>query len=367
MLNLAVAVPRKGESMKTASVVAALCLGASLLGRSALAADVSGGATIVPITGGLPAGSFDIKTDAASIFLERAVLFKENGWFTKDKEVAITAKMSINSRKRNSSSTTLTISRVYKFDVKTYDDGRVEIPIKSLPLLDTFNLSGEDYLVTSIVMDLFLSKKKEKTDFTKTLETVIEVSKRIPIPVNPYAEYASVFGDSFSQVVERAIQEGADTVPFASFGLRFLQGSTSAAYTEKPGVHAIVIAGKAQEPGVLPLEKLDGKSLAYDEIAGLSYAGNRVKNNHIIVRVTASTDPWKSLASSKDTLERLYAEGKGALAFSKAQGISAPNLAAIIKRQDASDTFTLSSAETVQFESAIKEFNNIRASSVFQF
>ena len=273
--------------MKTASVIAALCWAPRCWGHCQRVR-VSG-ATIVPIANDLPSGTFDIKTDAASIFLERAVLFKENGWFTKKGRVAITAKMSINSRKRNSSSTTLTISRVYKFDVKTYDDGRVEIPIKSLPLLDTFNLSGEDYLVTSIVMDLFLREKK--TEFTKTLETVIEVSRKIPIPVNPYAEYASVFGDSFSQVVERAINEGADTVPFASFGLRFLQGGRAAAYTERPGVHAILIAGKAQEPGVVPLEKLNGKSLVYDDIVGLTYDGNRVKNNHIIVRVIASTDP----------------------------------------------------------------------------
>ncbi len=353
--------------MKTASVIAALCLGTSLLGGAASASEASGGATIVPIANDLPSGTFDIKTDAASIFLERAVLFKENGWFTKDKEVAITAKMSINSRKRNSSSTTLTISRVYKFDVKTYDDGRVEIPIKSLPLLDTFNLSGEDYLVTSIVMDLFLSKRKEKTEFTKTLETVIEVSRKIPIPVNPYAEYASVFGDSFSQVVERAINEGADTVPFASFGLRFLQGGRAAAYTERPGVHAILIAGKAQEPGVVPLEKLNGKSLVYDDIVGLTYDGNRVKNNHIIVRVIASTDPWKSWASAKDTLERLSVEGKSALAFSKEQGIPAPNLAAILKRQDTADSVLLTSTENGQFESAIREFNDIRAASAFRF
>lgn len=71
--------------MKTASVIAALCLGTSLLGGAASASEVSGGATIVPIANDLPSGTFDIKTDAASIFLERAVLFKENGWFTKER------------------------------------------------------------------------------------------------------------------------------------------------------------------------------------------------------------------------------------------------------------------------------------------
>lgn len=331
------------------------------------AAEYSGGATISPISDGLPATSFSLKTDAVSLYLEKAILFKDNGWFTKDKEVAITARMSINSRKRIGSSSTLTISRVYKFDVSIYDDGRIEIPLKSLPLLDTFNLSGDDYLVTSVVMDLFLSKKKDKSDFTKTLETVIEVSKKIPVPVTPYAEYASIFGDTFSQVVDKAIDEGADTVPFATFGLRFLQGEKAAAYTERPGIHAIVIGSTSKEAGVVALDKLDGKSLSYNDIEGLKYAGAKVRNNHLIVRVTASTDPWKSLASTKDVLERISAEGKAALAFSGSRGISAPNLDAIVKSQANAKSATKIELDSHQLESAVKELNAIRATKTLKF
>lgn len=338
-----------------------------LISCIANATDSPGGATIIPISDGLPATSFNLKTDAASIYLEKAILFKDNGWFTKDKEVAITARMAINSRKRTGSSTTLTITRVYKFDVSIYDDGRIEIPLKSLPLLDTFNLSGEDYLVTSVVMDLFISKKKDKTDFSKTLQTVIEVSKKIPIPVSPYAEYASIFGDAFSQVVDKAIEEGADTVPFASFGLRFLQGEKAAAFTEKPGIHAIVIGSSSKEAGVIALEKLDGKILAYNDIEGLKYGGSRVRNNHIIVRVTASTDPWKALASTKDVLERISTEGKAALTFSKTQGISTPNLHAIVDSQTNAKSATKIDVDSYQLESAVKELNTIRSSKTLKF
>ena len=108
------------------------------------------------------------------------------------------------------------------------------------------------------------------------------------------------------------------------FGTSSKDATAAITHAEDPGrigayfhyVHAILIAGKAQEPGVEPLEKLNCKSLVYDDIVGLTYDGNRVKNNHIIVRVIASTDPWKSWASAKDTLERLSVEGKSALAFS---------------------------------------------------
>jgi hypothetical protein len=335
--------------------------------QCASAADNPGGATIIPIPDGLPTTTFNLKTDAASIFLEKAILYKNNGWFTKDKEVAITARMSINSRKRTGSSSTLTITRVYKFDISLYDDGRIEIPLKSLPLLDTFNLSGDDYLVTSIVMDLFLSKKKDKSEFTKTLETVIEVSKKIPIPITPYAEYASVFGDTFSQVVDKAIDEGADTVPFATFGLRFLQGDKAASYTEKPGIHAIVIGSSSKEAGVIPLEKLVATNLVYNDIEGLKYSGAKVRNNHLMVRVTASTDPWKALASAKDVLERISAEGKPALAVSAARNIQTPNLSAIVKIQTDAKSATKVDVDAKQLESAVKELNIVRASKNIKF
>lgn len=331
------------------------------------AAEYAGGATIAPISDGAPGTAFSLKTDAVSLYLEKAILFKDNGWFTKDKEVAITARMNINSRKRASSSSTLTITRAYKFDVSIYDDGKIEIPLKSLPLLDTFNLSGEDYLVTSVVMELFLSKKRDRSEFTKTLETVIEVSKKIPIPVTPYAEYASIFGDTFSQVIDKAIDEGAETIPFATFGLRFLQGEKAAAYTERPGIHAIIIGSASKEAGVIALEKFDGKNLAYNDVEGLKYAGIRVKNNHLIIRVTASTDPWKALASTKDVLELISTEGKTAIAYSNTTGIDAPHLKAIVATQANSKSPTKIPVEPHQLESAVKELNEIRATSKLKF
>lgn len=347
--------------LTVASLSLILCI------ANAAATTITGGGTIIPISEVLNATPFDIKTDAASIYLEKAVLFKNNGWFTNDKEVAITARMSINSKKKSGPSNPLTITRAYKFDVSTYDDGRIEIPLKGLPLLTAFNLSGDDYYVTDVVVDLFISKKKEKSDFTKTLETIIDVSRKIPIPASPYAESASIFGDIFSQVVDKAIDEGADTAPLASFGLRFLPGAPALSVTEKPGLHAILMGSSSKEAGIIALEKFDGKSLAYDNIEGLKYGGNRVRNNHLVVRVVASTDYWKAIAATKNVLERISAEGKSALTFSKSQGITTPNLNAIVNSQTSAKSATKIDVDSHQLESAVKELNTIRATKTINF
>ncbi|AFM24870.1 hypothetical protein [Desulfomonile tiedjei] len=322
------------------------------------AEEFSGGATILPIDEGLPQSAFNLKTDTASIYLEKAVLFKENGWITRDKEIAVTARMTINSQKKDRTSGSLTISRVYKFDVSIYDDGKIEIPLKSLPLLDTFRLSGSEYFVTSIIVDLSLSKKRDKTDFSKTLQTIIAVSKKIPVPGNPYVEFASVFGDSWSEVIDNAIKEGADTVPFASFGVRFLQGEKAAYYTEKPGVHAIVIGPSQRDSGALPLENLVGKNLSYDAVEGLKYQGSRLKNNHMIVRIIASTDPWLAALAMHETVKRIDTEASAAIALSKAKKLPSYNLEALVEASpsEKSDVLTLGN----RWEGAIKELNAIR-------
>lgn len=330
---------------------------------SANADTFSGGATIVPVSDGLPETTFNLKTDTASIYLEKAVLFKENGWFTEDKEVAISARMTINSQKRDRTGGSLTISRVYKFDVSVYDDGKIEIPLRSLPLLETFRLSGSEYVVTSVIVDLSLSKKKSKTDFSKTLETVIAVSKKIPIPGNPYAEYASVFGDSFSEVVDNAIKEGADTVPFATFGVRFLEGEKAARYTEKPGVHAIVIGPSSKSSGAIPLEGLVGKSLSYNDVEGLKHQGTRLKNNYMIVRVTASTDPWLAALAKFEAIDRIGNEAPAAIAFSKEKGLPSKNLEnlrVIIASQPGKNATSIA-IDPQKIEGAIGELNAIRA------
>ena len=338
-----------------------LAISTIAIATNAVGDEYSDGAAIVPIPDGLNTSKFEIKTDAVSVDLEKAILRKENGWFTDDKEVAITARVNISSRKRGGAATTLTVSRVYKFDVNIYEDGRIEIPLRSLPLLDTYNLAGDDYLVTAIVIDLFLSKKKGKSGFTKTLETVIEVSKKIPVPVNPYGEFASVFGDTFSRVVDQAVEEGAETVPFASFGLRFFAGDKAASYTERPGVHAILIGSDSKKAGTVDLKTFDATKLSYETANGLSYNGSKVRNNHLIVSVKASTDPWKALAAASETLERISVEGGSAVKFSRSAGYLSSNLETILDAQRKAKSPTALNFDPEVLEEAVTELNVIRA------
>ncbi|MFL6623494.1 MAG: hypothetical protein ACJ8NR_12945 [Sulfurifustis sp.] len=80
----------------------------------------------------------------------------------------------------------------------------------------------------------------------------------------------------------------------------------------------------------------------------------------MIVRVTASTDPWASLVNTKETYERLVNEGKDAVTVSKSKGIAAPNLEAVVKAVHANGSVS-DTVDPKRLESAIKELNTIKA------
>lgn len=337
--------------MKIGKIAAAIFL---LANTDAFAQKFIGGAAIIPIPGQQTSSAFNLKTDAASIYLEKAVLRKENGWFTNDKEVIISAKMIISSRKKDGASTDLPLTRVYKFDVSSYDDGRIEIPLKSLVLLDQFNLSSENYLITSITLDLSLSKKKEKSEFSKTLLTIIESSKKVPIPVNPYSEYVNTFGTIFGDVVNDALSDGAETIPFMSFGLRFLQGEKAIQFTEKTGLHAVIIGGEKKGDGYVSLDGISSGSLAYSAEQGLIYSGRPIKNNYLLIRVVASTDPWKAMMQPAETIARLRAEAPDAIKIATRSNIAIQNIIGVSKAK--SDT----TIDSKTIENAINEINTVR-------
>jgi hypothetical protein len=318
-----------------------------------------GGGTIIRVLENLPETKFNIKTDAVSLYLEKAVLYKHNGWFTSDKDIAITAKMSVNSQKRDRIASSLAISRIYRFDVSIYQEGKVEIPLKSLPLLDTYKLSGEDYVVTSIVLDIYLSKRKDKKPFSKVLETLIRVSQKIPVPGNPYAQYAPIFGDAFGEVIDNAIREDADTIPFARFGLRFLQGDKASYYTEKPGIHAVILGSDSNEEGVLKIDQIEGKKISYDDIRGLVCDGKKVGNNHLVIRATASIDPFAALLARDETIDRISALASSAVTLSLEKGLPSSNLQVIAELSKNGVITDPNIVDPNVLEGAIDELNSI--------
>ena len=333
---------------------------AFILSGSAFAEKFPGGGIIVPIKDDIPQRPFNLKTDVASIYLEKAILYKENGWFTDEKSVAIVGKVIINAIKfKDRTASSLEISRIYKFDVSIYEDGRVEIPLKSLPLLDNFKISGKDYVVTSMVMDLSLSKQKEKSGFSKVIEKLIEVSGDIPIPGNPYAEYAKVFGDTFGEVLNEAVKTETDSTPFARFGVRFLAGDSASLYTEKPGLHAIILGSEKKESDFINIEDVKASELSFDSVRGLQRSGEKVKNNHLIIRVVSSLDSIEALLAKNEVINQIAPQLAANAALASRYGLENEEIKSLLKIQSKNGLEALKEIDDIKFQKAIKEINAI--------
>ena len=321
-----------------------------------------GGATIVSIADGHQHVIFNPQ-DALSLYLEKAVFYKKNGWFTNDNEVAITAKMTISSEKRDGATSDLTLSRVYRFDTSSYKDGRIEVPLKSLPLLQSFNLSGKansvDYRITGVILELSVSKKKRRNGFSKTLEAIMDASKKLPVPVNPYVQYVLTFGETFSRVVDESIKEEADTARFATFGFRFLPGQKAIDFTEKSGSYAVIVGGPSSVVGVIPLDGLYGKSVTYSDNGQLAYDGKPVRNNYLIIRSIASSNPF--LLSPAEIIRKVDSEGAAALDFSKRNNIDTSDLEAVLKASSSQKTFDSIDISDDQLRGAVNDLNKVRS------
>lgn len=177
-------------------------------------------------------------SDRVSIYLEKAILFKNREFFVKDKNAAITAKIEIHSKcKETGEETSINIDKVYKFDVSNNTKGNTLIPMSSLPIIEGYNLSGEitssdknctpnvkpkHYEITGIVINLFLSSDKQKSGFSNTLEAIFTASKNLPIPSNPYGSEMVKVSNSFNQIIDIALKENTMTAPLASIGLSFI-------------------------------------------------------------------------------------------------------------------------------------------------
>jgi hypothetical protein len=203
----------------------------------------SGGGTIIPIKTD-STKTFNDPNKTISIYLDKSVWNKDSDLFTRDKEIAITAKLEINSIKDNGEKATVLSTRAYTFDIAKTSKGQMEIPLRKLPILEQCNICGEDYQITSIVVHLFITKKKEGSSFSKALQAIIAVSRKMPVQSNPYTESLSKFGDIFNQIADAALQE-ADTAPLASFGL-VLDGYHANGNPDHAGTYAVIFDGRKE-------------------------------------------------------------------------------------------------------------------------
>jgi|GEM_PF-4460837 len=270
------------------------------------------GGIVVPLRDSLQPDNLlpDIQKDSINIYLLHASIPREIGWLSNDNTLGFSFDINIDysniTKAQNgaivSEPRSLSITRAYNFDVKRTDDGVIHIPLLNLPLITDYRIFDKEpdntfYRVNDVVTKVHLLRIKGRSELAKTLETIFDVSKQIPIPT-PYATGVNKLGDIFSNITNDAVNDGGNPESFSIFGTAILPGVQNVNITQRGGLLVLLMSTDKRGDGCLDIGQIKtyGDKLSYSDSSGLSisdpgkYSGE-VKNAYLVFRVVFTTDP----------------------------------------------------------------------------
>lgn len=182
----------------------------------------SGGIEPVLVEDGLPRSCIDTKSGKFSLHIMRLVTEKKSALFSEDKEVAVSVTATINPPSQSGLVGT-TISKLEKFKVSPYGSGTVAVPVR-MPIFSNLEISSETSAISNIEFKFNIYAISKPTMFTRIITSLIQESKKISLPQNPYVQsfqqLTSVFDAILNTVVTEADDElrqnlGSDTYQFS--------------------------------------------------------------------------------------------------------------------------------------------------------
>ena len=313
----------------------------------------------------------NIMADSASLYLEDTKIPRETGLFADDTALGFSFKVTAAfvRKKHDAPSNTdaitqepVTVTKAYKFNVSKDGDGNVSIPLKSLPVVDTYPLfqqSGTDKAyISQLSSDIVLLVERSHTAFSGTMEELFKLSSSLPIPP-PYAAYVNTLGKGFSDVAEAAVKDGSNPNPFASLNLHFAGGAGDTSPADPAGYYVVLMSTDIHPgPGVVDIDSFDKTKLIFDPAQGLRYDNNGCKNAYLVLRLVFTTDPILATQNPAPAILAIKNEGKVALSLASKNNIMTPNLRSVFEM---SDTAIKSGITMERLGKAVEELNKVRS------
>lgn len=220
-----------------------------LLGLSGMAeAGEASGAVIFRVPDGVSSRCINASTDQIWLTMRRIVLNKESRLFTVDKYAGIVITTTIDG-KTGGKTAKIAFPRMIEADIESYADGHgVSIPVE-FGLLEGFQLKGEEGSYTNVDFDFNVVKGKKRNAWGDALNTLVKVTKSLPLPVNPFAEGFKFFADYANAMVDSSIQQKEqDNIKQGTVKLSFSPGGQcSNDNFESTGTIAVIYASPGSE------------------------------------------------------------------------------------------------------------------------
>lgn len=235
-----------------------------LLPTLVLAAE-SSGAVIVRIPDGASSRCINASTDQVWLTMRRVILNKQSSLFTEDKYAGVVVNTTISGR-TGSKTEKIGFPRMIEADIESYAAGRgVSIPVE-FGLLEGFQLNNEGAGYTNVDFEFNIVKGKKRNAWGEALNSLISITKRLPMPSNPFSDGFQFFADYANSVVDSSVQERkADNIKQGNVRLSFSpNGQCSNKAFESNGTIAIIVSTPGSEAdGFVDIGKINNNQYCW--------------------------------------------------------------------------------------------------------
>ncbi|ABV38351.1 hypothetical protein Ssed_3747 [Shewanella sediminis HAW-EB3] len=225
--------------------------------QHAYAAEAPDGAKIFRIEDDSSSTCIDLTNHKISLHLRKAMVEKDIGWFSQDKEVGLIINTTVEGETENGTRK-VKFPRMFKATVEEYNKGVVSIPIE-IKLFHRFLLTNEDSIFDSMQIDFVTLKKHEKTKFGAGLAALAKLTESLPTPPNPFSDGFKYFVEFSNDVLENSLNEKNnvdETVKEGGISLAFSETNICGGDFEKTGTIAVVKGFRGKEKdGVADINK----------------------------------------------------------------------------------------------------------------
>jgi hypothetical protein len=141
--------------------------------------------------------------------MRRVILTKDTGWFTTDKYAGIVVNTTI-SGDSSGKAEKIAFPRMVDADIQQYEAGSgVSVPVE-FGLLQGFKLAGQSNTYTNVDFSFNIMKGKSRNGWGRALNALVDITKKLPMPANPFSEGFKFFADYANTMVESSVQEQKD-------------------------------------------------------------------------------------------------------------------------------------------------------------
>jgi len=218
---------------------------------------VESGGKIVRVDDGTTAHCVNGKEEAVWLMLRAVVTKTSRSWLKKDSSVGLVINASVRSVPQSAKA--ISYPLMAETSVVDYPRGQVAVPIE-YTIIDTMALKQGDHRYSGIGVELTLVNKKSATGWGVALQTLAKVSKKLPIPSDPWSHAGSYLLQFASDSLDAdlANQNANDKAKSGTLDLAFSpNGECGGTAFEKTGTKAFVFGDGTPGPTLIPIAAIN--------------------------------------------------------------------------------------------------------------